>query len=839
MSKSSSTPQRHIHRKRSGRSLMLIIVAFTSLILVGIIFTASLAPTEIGGVPKSVLAIARNDVRMLSQKILDWLPNGHQSGLRGDGFKYPDWSKKSWTPIDIDFTDMDPQVTLCQLDFKTYTESPHLYPMFRDLETLSKCHGDNRKRERLSVLMKELNSLNGKPEGRIVKPMGFIFHESRVGSTLIANTLASDPWNMVFSESAPAANALLHCEGCNRERNIQMFRDIITLMGRSLFHERLFFKFQSISSTMMEIALEAFPDTPWAFIYRAPVQTMMSHMDPKKSTSGAPCLRSMRNPPDEVRMVISKSVGQGNPPKEAWCAAHLNMLCSSALRAYQQFNVYPDGKQRGLLINYESLPGVVARVLLPMFGISPNEKWLEKMKIESTHYSKARGGMSKLFFGDSEDKEQRATHDIQKFSKIILEPTYVELMKYSLQGFLNASPKEMSKVTIKGDVDIGWNVLKEFPEFSEIAIVKPLQYSSHSNVDSFVENHKISESIKSNGHSSFESKEFQPWIPFSNSHSSKTFAQVNCPDEPDPGYPQAFPIMDLITNWPTDNTEIPAQHYDSLCHFDFQNSSDLIKAYNYRKAEVPYVVYNIPEVDAVVNKWNDVDYLHRKLGNGAYRTETSKTNHFMYWHSSGHFEGKEKWKAPTGLIQVSFENWLETAVKGQNRSLEERTHQYFRVSADSEKGSNGWLFNELPFFRPKKSLMMVEPDEQRGIHCRFGMRSVIAEAHFDGSRNAVVMLGGMRRWILTHPDQCVNMHMLPKEHPSGRHSDVDWSNPDIVKYPNFQKIRSNEVILQPGDYLYVPTYWIHYIISLNVNFQCNTRSGRHSSYDKFIAQCGF
>ena len=824
-------------KKRSARTLMLMIVAFTTLILVGMIFTASLAPNEGGRIPKSVLAIARNDVRMLSQKILDWLPSGHQSGLRGDGFKNPDWSKKSWTPIDIDFTDMDPQVTLCQLNFKSYTESPHLYPMFRDLETLSRCHGDNRRRERLSVLMKELKSLDGKPEGRVVKPMGFIFHESRVGSTLIANTLASDPWNMVFSESAPAANALLHCEGCSKERNIEMFRSVITLMGRSLFHERLFFKFQSITSTMMEIALEAFPDTPWAFIYRAPVQTMMSHMDPKKSTSGAPCLRSMRNPPDEVRAAISKSVGQGNPPKEAWCAAHLNMLCSSAVRAYKKYDKYSDSKQRGLLINYESLPGVVARVLLPMFGISPNEKWLEKMKIESTHYSKARGGISRLFFGDSADKEQRATHDIQKYSKLILDSTYEELMKLSLEGFKNASPKETSKIPITNDViNIQWNVLKELPEFSEISIVDPLQYSSLK----AIETPQTSQQEKiSTGHSVFESKPFQPWIPFSNSHNSKSFASVNCPDIPVPGYPEAFPIMDVIKNWPTDNTEIPAKHYDSLCHFNFQNESDLAKAYNYRKAEVPHVVYNMPEVDAVVNKWNDVDYLHRKLGNGGYRTETSDTNHFMYWHASGQFKGKEKWKAPTGLIQVSFEHWLETAVKGQNRSLEDRTHQYFRVSADSDRGSNGWLFNELPFFRPKKSLMMVEPHEQRGIHCRFGMRSVIAEAHFDGSRNAVVMLGGMRRWILTHPDQCVNMHMLPKEHPSGRHSDVDWSNPDIEKHPNFPKIKANEVILQPGDYLYVPTYWIHYIISLNVNFQCNTRSGRHSSYDKYISQCGF
>ena len=53
------------------------------------------------------------------------------------------------------------------------------------------------------------------------------------------------------------------------------------------------------------------------------------------------------------------------------------------------------------------------------------------------------------------------------------------------------------------------------------------------------------------------------------------------------------------------------------------------------------------------------------------------------------------------------------------------------------------------------------------------------------------------------------------------------------------KIIGNEVIMQPGDMMYLPTYWIHYIISLNVNFQCNTRSGRTSHFDKDIHDCGF
>ncbi len=42
----------------------------------------------------------------------------------------------------------------------------------------------------------------------------------------------------------------------------------------------------------------------------------------------------------------------------------------------------------------------------------------------------------------------------------------------------------------------------------------------------------------------------------------------------------------------------------------------------------------------------------------------------------------------------------------------------------------------------------------QGIHCRFGMASVIAEAHFDGGRNFVALVKGRRRYILNEPAQC-------------------------------------------------------------------------------------
>ena len=70
------------------------------------------------------------------------------------------------------------------------------------------------------------------------------------------------------------------------------------------------------------------------------------------------------------------------------------------------------------------------------------------------------------------------------------------------------------------------------------------------------------------------------------------------------------------------------------------------------------------------------------------------------------------------IISETFEKWLEIAIKGQNITLNDRKHEYFRVSADSSSGNN-WIYTELPFFQPKQSFFMVNPREQQGIHCRY------------------------------------------------------------------------------------------------------------------------
>jgi hypothetical protein len=131
--------------------------------------------------------------------------------------------------------------------------------MFRDFVSMSKCGPGNALSRKLSDVQGPGYDSIYKPTEKIpipVGPTGFVFHEGRVGSTLVANLLACDREAMVFSESAPPSTVFMSMSRFPRSRQIEIFREILTIMCRSTYHKQCFFKFQSITSTMMSLALE-------------------------------------------------------------------------------------------------------------------------------------------------------------------------------------------------------------------------------------------------------------------------------------------------------------------------------------------------------------------------------------------------------------------------------------------------------------------------------------------------------------------------------------------------------------------------------------------------------
>ena len=99
-----------------------------------------------------------------------------------------------------------------------YATAPHNYPKYRDVMSASGCGMDsNSKKERMSVLLQE-NTIDVSTSNTIqLTPTAFIFHESRVGSTLVSNMLAVDPRALVYSECRPPVDALFHCTACRSE----------------------------------------------------------------------------------------------------------------------------------------------------------------------------------------------------------------------------------------------------------------------------------------------------------------------------------------------------------------------------------------------------------------------------------------------------------------------------------------------------------------------------------------------------------------------------------------------------------------------------------------------
>eukprot|EP00531_Pseudo-nitzschia_arenysensis_P001291 CAMPEP_0116128276 /NCGR_PEP_ID=MMETSP0329-20121206/7275_1 /TAXON_ID=697910 /ORGANISM="Pseudo-nitzschia arenysensis, Strain B593" /LENGTH=555 /DNA_ID=CAMNT_0003622407 /DNA_START=129 /DNA_END=1796 /DNA_ORIENTATION=+ len=351
----------------------------------------------------------------------------------------------------------------------------------------------------------------------------------------------------------------------------------------------------------------------------------------------------------------------------------------------------------------------------------------------------------------------------------------------------------------------------------------------------------------------------------------------NCPEHPPENYPYAWNLLELLDHWPPDKTDVPEDNtiFQGICVFDFEKDYD--KALNYRKKEVPFVVSNDPAVQDTAKRWMAPGYIERLMADVKHRTEYSETNHFMYWNAGaqvrreqgiskakahyqnayagdGHPDGRgvdkdlAHWQQPTKMMRMPYREWLSHANLTEGESVGPHDpHYYYRLIGCGEdspkggcdKGSSEYLFDELTFFQPKENLYIVDPKQQKGIHCRFGMNGVIAENHFDMSRNAIAVMGGERRYVLSHPKQCQLLSLLPKGHPSARHSAVDWSDPDLESYPEFAQAEANEIVLQAGDVLYLPTNWFHFIVSLNLNFQCNTRSGVTPDYFKPMRACGF
>jgi hypothetical protein len=320
----------------------------------------------------------------------------------------------------------------------------------------------------------------------------------------------------------------------------------------------------------------------------------------------------------------------------------------------------------------------------------------------------------------------------------------------------------------------------------------------------------------------------------------------------------------VITGWNPDHVEIPDRFHESLPIFDFGNVTERAIAARYRDAEIPFKIFNLAEFDVVSSLWTD-QYLEENIQKGkqAFTVEISKSNHFMYWNHKSARRRKNYVPPTTILPNMTFPEWLRIAKDADERKVRnDSVHHYLVLGTRKDDISRSFVSRDLFMFTSKSPNFFIRaPQFNQGIQCRFGMRGVIAEAHYDTDRNMVAMLRGAsnisdclssiwyvilhvflgaKRYILTPPWTCEQLAIIErKRHPSFRHSVIDWSDPRQAAASGFDKVPAIDTVVRTGEVLYIPSYWFHYIVSLRYSIQCNSRSGQPPNRDGFehIKKC--
>jgi len=246
-----------------------------------------------------------------------------------------------WTPIRLTLERPEPVVDWCDLRGIAFRE-----PFF--MQTVARwahqtADGGEAPRPVVRTVLSALEAVDG--VGECLEPSGFIFHMSRCGSTVLSRLFGTVPDTVVISEAEPI-NSFLEADPdeLNEEALVHCLRLMIRALGRKRFGEERHYvvKFSSWNVRRLDLLRAAFPNTPWIFVYRQPIEVVNSVL------KGSPGWMQLQRFPAQAEHLLGIPAAEcADMPVEEFCARGLAGFCAAALAA-------DDG--RTLFINYRDLP---------------------------------------------------------------------------------------------------------------------------------------------------------------------------------------------------------------------------------------------------------------------------------------------------------------------------------------------------------------------------------------------------------------------------------------------------------------------------------------------------
>jgi hypothetical protein len=310
-----------------------------------------------------------------------------------------------WTPVHVSFAPEGPRVEWRRLGAGRFTE-----PFFEQ------AIGRAMRNPAGSLLSRGLpiaSLENFERRHRVAPPRGFIFHLSRCGSTLLAQMLAALPHTVVVSEPPPV-DQVLGAESrdgrVTRAQRLSWFRGMVHALGQPRTGEErhTFIKLDCWHVLELPLIHEAFPDVPWIFLYRDPVEILVSHRR-QRGTQMIPGIVDPRTFGLETMEITGRSFDE-------YGARVLASIAGAA--------VTHAGLGRGRLVNFTQLPATLWTELGTHFGLEWSADDVRRMQRASQANAKTP---LQPYTSDQATKQREASDELRALAEKWVGESYRQL----------------------------------------------------------------------------------------------------------------------------------------------------------------------------------------------------------------------------------------------------------------------------------------------------------------------------------------------------------------------------------------------------------------------------